>query len=1172
MTSPPQSENDPHTFSGSANGDNDDIRARAERLAKAVQSIMQEPEPKRPDESGAEPSAGAPEQKGGSATATVQQISENKDEAIARLARRMEALTSGDSGPTASSSVASSVAPSRPIEPIRSGGSDFLTPLVVLPVDEDQDVHATKTSSEKFDGLAAPAPDSTDIEIDQQDDLPSSVEMPDLGNRAAEVDTGEVVPEDEKQDVPKVSAVTGTIRDFVTPDRDSLASRDAGKRESDMADSSVFNDQPISPTKNASVDVPDIEVSSPLTPSEGRPDQRQEAAQDLDPDPVDSVGSESLVNDSDGGSKPISLIRLFQEQGGLLEPKDEAPMSSTSFAEGLGELVPDNSVEQLDEPSPWEMSDSETAAALARVGGETETENVAKSEGPQNEAEPAVDGGPAEVSEKDSPPVPPVDIPSVKDVVPTRFGALCADDSNLPEATSDDDVATSSAPSPTPNLDKSLEELSHRPVFGRSGAASDPAEDRDEEKNKSRGDIDEATTDSNEAEPRIEAQEMPADLEIRSPSLRKKTDPEDVESQSKDLGLDGDMDQYVTDSLREKLRARFPVESGSEEEKPTEDGGDIWGTVPEVEDDKADVQETKNLSDVSQINSPETETVESDVEQELEWPRATAGGNASEQMIALSELLSQPESVEVEEDDETDLAAVFGDETEIDPGDVFADSEYEPASPPESDDTQPPILSPFGEDVKKGATPPLRPSPFGSAPARSLDETKPINKATAPVPQEAPSASASLPSAQGSEGPKPGEVRSSEPSLSSVPKKLSSFEMQPQPDCEPPSKSFRKIEWPEPELDAAERIKRREPKEKSGARPKLIAPILVLLTVVGVLGYFLVHEANKLWAQKKKSESGIHQRNEAREAASDALQKSAIGRDVSATPIEFGTDSLDLPDRSSTPVTPSDTDSNTSIDGEAEGLPEPTPEPEELKPVSIDEVPDPTASGAEITDDDPAYSGPAADRSDPRVVLDAFLAATTVQERSRYVQLDYRIRQRMQAYYAGREDISTKTTSVEESFHGYTPGSDKKTILYRVKTERNSQGYQISLEEGPGGYAVDWEFFSQCEDKILEGFCSNPEKGRNGRFLVVLKRVHSFSPGLTKDDGFYCLELKPPYLEPAFRAYVEKDSAAGELIEKNYDWTTTYFPLVDLEWAEPTDGGDLYLRLNRIVRDRWKRS
>ena len=214
---------------------------------------------------------------------------------------------------------------------------------------------------------------------------------------------------------------------------------------------------------------------------------------------------------------------------------------------------------------------------------------------------------------------------------------------------------------------------------------------------------------------------------------------------------------------------------------------------------------------------------------------------------------------------------------------------------------------------------------------------------------------------------------------------------------------------------------------------------------------------------------------------------------------------------------------------------------------------------------------PNIDINNAQEVLDAFLSAESAEEMIRYVHDVDGVEGRIRSHYEGMKpaDVRVNVTSIDQSYSGFVPGTDKEAYLYRIKTENNPDGFQVSLEQSLEGFRVDWDFFIQCEGRLLAQFSENPVPGETGEFMVVLRRAHAF--GDTElEEGYDCFEIRPPSLEPKLTVYLKEGGLLADQLASKVVWGQNYFPVIRVEWVKRNADAEPHLEIRKILREKWR--
>ena len=202
-----------------------------------------------------------------------------------------------------------------------------------------------------------------------------------------------------------------------------------------------------------------------------------------------------------------------------------------------------------------------------------------------------------------------------------------------------------------------------------------------------------------------------------------------------------------------------------------------------------------------------------------------------------------------------------------------------------------------------------------------------------------------------------------------------------------------------------------------------------------------------------------------------------------------------------------------------------------------------------------------------KLALDAFFAASSADERKRYVQAPQAVSAQMDKYYE-KHPIELQISSVEYKLSSKAPGSDKDFHIFQVTTDAQPQGFPVSVEETDSGYKVDWVAFVQFHDNMLGKFIKIPQLDPK-TFHAIVERRHYFRTDVPDLGSKICFGIQPPI--PGFEGYafVDKDSELGKIADQKFQWDHMYFPVVKLQWKQEQDGSQ-HIELIEIVKDNWR--
>lgn len=206
---------------------------------------------------------------------------------------------------------------------------------------------------------------------------------------------------------------------------------------------------------------------------------------------------------------------------------------------------------------------------------------------------------------------------------------------------------------------------------------------------------------------------------------------------------------------------------------------------------------------------------------------------------------------------------------------------------------------------------------------------------------------------------------------------------------------------------------------------------------------------------------------------------------------------------------------------------------------------DPSRSSA-ARNYNPPSAFPAPDPSDSNAsplgkthdLLDAFLRAPDWESRVPYIYQGESLRPAMEEYYRKRPFTPYDRFSLQLFQMEPDPELGGPYWVYLVSTSDRDQGYPVIIRVEDGNLKVDWEIYSEFEDRhfarFLEGSIGSPQT-----FRLVIERVSDYygpdRQQFADLDDYLVYQVNPPYGdlgEFAEYAFVKKGTRAAEQLDE----------------------------------------
>ncbi|MEM9480739.1 MAG: hypothetical protein AAGA58_13880 [Verrucomicrobiota bacterium] len=207
-----------------------------------------------------------------------------------------------------------------------------------------------------------------------------------------------------------------------------------------------------------------------------------------------------------------------------------------------------------------------------------------------------------------------------------------------------------------------------------------------------------------------------------------------------------------------------------------------------------------------------------------------------------------------------------------------------------------------------------------------------------------------------------------------------------------------------------------------------------------------------------------------------------------------------------------------------------------------------------------------ADHAAAQRALEAFLNATTMDDRYRFVHAPEKIEKEMEAYY-GRHPQGIEPTRVDFQLSNKLRDSEYNFHVFEVTTRQQPDPFPVSVEETVDGHKIDWRLFIEFHDNLLGRFTKIFQE-RPEQFRVMLERAHYFRNDIPEVGNKLCFRIRPPMLGYEGYCFVTADSSLGKELESKFDWDVLYMPIVELQWVE-VDGWK-FIKLTKVIQDNWR--
>ncbi|MCP4849127.1 MAG: hypothetical protein GY899_14390 [Verrucomicrobiaceae bacterium] len=244
--------------------------------------------------------------------------------------------------------------------------------------------------------------------------------------------------------------------------------------------------------------------------------------------------------------------------------------------------------------------------------------------------------------------------------------------------------------------------------------------------------------------------------------------------------------------------------------------------------------------------------------------------------------------------------------------------------------------------------------------------------------------------------------------------------------------------------------------------------------------------------------------------------------------------------------------------------PVPTPEKtaETTAPAKVPPLPSVAVSSTQSQVAPPAIGVNAA-----RGVLDAFLAADSVEERIKHVQTPDFVAPKMEIYYS-KYPLKLEVTDIKHEVSSPVPQSNRQFHIFQLTTPQHPSGFPASVEETQHGCLVDWTSFIQFHDNLLGKFIRIYQP-QPDTFHAILERAHYFRSDVPELGSKFCFRIKPPIPGYEGHAFINHGSPLADLIEQKFKWDKIYFPVIELQWTRTPDGAR-YIEIKDILQDNWR--
>ena len=196
-----------------------------------------------------------------------------------------------------------------------------------------------------------------------------------------------------------------------------------------------------------------------------------------------------------------------------------------------------------------------------------------------------------------------------------------------------------------------------------------------------------------------------------------------------------------------------------------------------------------------------------------------------------------------------------------------------------------------------------------------------------------------------------------------------------------------------------------------------------------------------------------------------------------------------------------------------------------------------------VFQDLPPEAQPAAD------ALKKFLNANSLEERLQYTLAPDLMRDYMQRYYSVNPagPVSVDTIGFVRFDRKPQMGSGAHAV-FGVESREWMYPVPVMLEEGPGGFRVDWLSFVEFKDRLLERFFKEYTEGP-ARFHVGLTRKHYFKNDVPNADKKYAFSITTAPPNPfTATVFVDMESALGKELKEKVSWGAQVWAIAELEW------------------------
>ncbi|MBP7951205.1 MAG: hypothetical protein KA004_16255 [Verrucomicrobiales bacterium] len=225
-------------------------------------------------------------------------------------------------------------------------------------------------------------------------------------------------------------------------------------------------------------------------------------------------------------------------------------------------------------------------------------------------------------------------------------------------------------------------------------------------------------------------------------------------------------------------------------------------------------------------------------------------------------------------------------------------------------------------------------------------------------------------------------------------------------------------------------------------------------------------------------------------------------------------------------------------------------------------------SGATGNDPQPRMVADESLLSEPRQILEQFLAAPNWRKRIAFCQHAELLQPEMENYYRTHADASVKTDSIDYLTSQPTPEGGYRFHLFQV-SPTGGTGFPVSVEQTAGGFLVDWRSFVEFKDLLLPKFFEKYTE-EIGTFRGVLRRAHYFGTDVPAQERKICFTIEPPV--PGYTNHVWLDADNHRLLNKlgeRKDWGVESHPVVALRWVKEKND-TAYVTLWDVAADNWR--